>query len=282
MLEQIDLQKSLSKEEYRWRMDALKMKMYSIGHAIFESHVPVILVFEGWGAAGKGTTIGELTEELDPRGFRVYPVSTPRGYEERFPWLYRFWLKTPARGEIAIFHSSWYRRVLLDRVEETVSGVELEQAFRDIREFERTLADDGAVIIKFWLEIDKKEQKRRIAKLQDKKATAWQVSEEEQIQQAHHRRYASAVEEMLGRTEAEYASWKIVAATDRKWTNVQVFETIISHLEPRVASSQVPLPQEVQEQLKKIESADGVTLTSGIAKPVPPVNPSEEAEKADA
>ncbi|MGB8646146.1 MAG: hypothetical protein WCF84_12980 [Anaerolineae bacterium] len=282
MLEQIDLKKALSKEEYKWRMDALRLKMYSVSHAVYESHTPVVVVFEGWGAAGKGTTIAELTAQIDPRGFRVYPINAPRGYEERFPWLYRFWLKIPARGELAIFHSSWYRRVLLDRVNETVAGAQLEQAYRDIRDFERTLADDGAILVKFWLEIDKKEQKRRIAKLADKKSTAWQVSEEEQQQQEHHRRYVRAVEEMLGRTEAEYAPWTIVAATDRNWTNVRVFETIIAQLEPRVASSQVLLPPEIEEQLHTIERADGVTLTSAIAKSTPPANPREEADKTNA
>ena len=215
MLEQIDLTKALSKDEYKWRMDALKLKMYSVGHAVYESGTPVVVVFEGWGASGKGTTIAELTARLDPRGFRVYPISPPRDDEARYPWLYRFWLKVPARGEIAAFHGSWYRRVLSDRVAETISATELEQAYEDIQGFERMLADDGTLIIKFWLEIGKSEQKRRIEKLEARKATAWQVDEAERMQSRHHRAYARAVEEMFGRTEAEYAPWTLVAATDR-------------------------------------------------------------------
>jgi AMP-polyphosphate phosphotransferase len=279
MLEQVDLTKSLSKEEYKRRMDALKLKMYSVGHAVYESGTPVILVFEGWGAAGKGTTIAELTSRLDPRGFRVYPISAPRAYEGRFPWLERFWLKTPARGEIAIFHSSWYRRVLLEQVNGTLSAQELEQAYEDVQEFERMLAEDGTVIVKFWLEISKKEQKRRIEKLEAHQATAWQVSEAERLQQKHHRQYARAVEETFGRTEAEYAPWTIVAATDRNWTNVQVFETIIARLEPCVAAQEVPLPEEIEAQLHAIEREDGIILTSAVAKPEAPTSPEEEAEK---
>ncbi len=282
MLEQLDLTKALTKEEYKWRIDPLKLKMYALGHAVYESKTPVVIVFEGWGAAGKGTVISELTSCLDPRGFRVYPISEPRGYEERFPWLYRFWLKTPERGEIAIFHSSWYRRVLLDRVNNTISDTQLGQAYQDISEFERTLSDDGMVIIKFWLEISRKEQKRRIERLQSHKSTAWQVSASEQVQQEHPKAFARAVEDMLGRTESEYAPWTLVAATDRNWTRVKVFETVISRLEPHVASHQVLLPPEVEEQLRAIGKADAQTLTTTVARPEPPVNPKEEEGKIDA
>ncbi len=287
MLEQVDLDKALGRDEYKRRMDALKLKMYSIGHAVYESGTPVIVVFEGWGAAGKGTTIAELTSRLDPRGFRVYPITAPLPHEERFPWLYRFWLKTPARGEISIFHSSWYRHVLVDRVENGLSENELNEAFQDIQAFERALADQGNVIIKFWLEISKKEQKKRIEKLLAHRSTAWQVAKSEKIQQKRHREYAAAAEDMFGRTEAEFAPWTIVAATDRRWTDVQVYETIIARLEPHVAGHEVPLPPEIEEQLRAIGRQDGMSLTlTGavpipIAEPVPAANPEVEAGKAN-
>jgi polyphosphate kinase 2 (PPK2 family) len=282
MLEQIDLAKSLTKKEYKQRMDALNVKMYSIGHAVYESKTPVAVVFEGWGAAGKGTTIAELTSRLDPRGFRVYPISTPLPYEERFPWLHRFWLKTPARGEMAFFHSSWYRRVLIDRVSERISTKECARAFQDIQEFERMLADDGVVIIKFWLHISKQEQKRRIEKLSARKATAWQVSGEERLQLKKHKAYSEAVEEMFARTEAEYAPWTTIAATDRHWTVVQVFETTIARLEPRVASHEVPIPDEIERQLSEIGREDGLTLTVASARPAPAANPEAEEVRIDA
>jgi polyphosphate kinase 2 (PPK2 family) len=282
MLEQIDLAKSLSKDEYKQRMNALNVKMYSIGHAVYESKTPVVVVFEGWGAAGKGTTIAELTSRLDPRGFRVYPITTSLPSEERFPWLHRFWLKTPARGEMAFFHSSWYRRVLIDRLSERISKKECARAFQDIQEFERMLADDGVVVIKFWLHISKQEQKRRIERLSARKATAWQVNDEERLQLRKHKAYSEAVEEMFARTEAEYAPWTIVAATDRHWTEAQVFETTIARLEPRVASQEVPLPDEIERQLGEIGREDGLTLTATSAKPVPAANPEAEEVRIDA
>lgn len=282
MLEQVDLSKTLSKAEYKQRIEPLKLKMYSIGHAVFESRTPVVIVFEGWGAAGKGTTIAELTSRLDPRGFRVYPVSSPSRREQRYPWLYRFWLKTPARGEISIFHSSWYRRVLYERVDKSISKKDCTRAYQDIQEFERMLADDGVVIIKFWLHIGKKEQKARIEKLLERKATAWQVSDTERLEQKKYKSVAQAAEEMFARTEAEYAPWTVIAATDRRWTDVQVFETCIARLEPRVAQSEVALPDDIEQQLRSIGLEDGLTLTAAGAKAAPAADPIKEEARIDA
>lgn len=282
MLEQIDLTKSLSKTEYKQRMEPLKLKLYSIGHAVFESGTPVVIVFEGWGASGKGTSIAELTSRLDPRGFRVYPISSPSAREDRYPWLYRFWLKMPARGEISIFHSSWYRRVLYERLRGTISKEDVLRAYQDIQEFERTLADDGVVIIKFWLHIAKKEQKRRIEKLLEREATAWQVSDDERLEQKKRKEITQAAEEIFARTEAEYAPWTIVAATDRHWTHVQVLETCIARLDPTVAQNEVALPYEIEQQLRSIGLEDGLNLTTGDAKAEPRANPVVEEARIDA
>lgn len=273
MLEQVNLEVSLSKEEYKQRMDALKLKLYSVGHAVYETQTPVVLVFEGWSTSGKGDAIAEMTTRLDPRGFRVYPITAPLQHELRYPWLYRFWLKTPARGEISFFHSSWYRRVLVERVKGDVSKGELERAYGDIQEFERQLADDGVVIVKFWLQISKKEQKRRIQKLLELEETAWQVSENERLQQEQYKEFTNAAEDMLTRTEAGHAPWMIVPATDRRWARVRIIETVISRLEPQVATHELPLPDEVEQQLQAIGKQDGFALSAKSAAPAPAVKP---------
>lgn len=234
MLEQLDLTRELSQDEYRARMKSLKFEMYEIGRAVHDSKTPVIVVFEGWGAAGKGRAITELTVRLDPRGFRVHPINPPSPRELRYPWLHRFWLKIPARGEIAIFHGSWYRRVLIDRIAKNISKHEWQEGYRDIQDFERTLADDGVVIQKFWLHISEKEQKRRIKKLLESKSSAWRVSAEAKIETAKYDAYAFAAEEMFGVTQAEYAPWTLVSAAERRWLNAQIFETLIARLKPCV------------------------------------------------
>ena len=135
-----------------------------------------MIVFEGWDASGKGTTIAALTQRLDPRGFKLYPITAPRTYEQQRPWLWRFWLKVPNRGEMVIFDHSWYGRVLEERVERNDREKDWRQAYRDIVEFERMLADDGTTILKFFLHISKKEQKQRFEAIEADPLEAWRVT----------------------------------------------------------------------------------------------------------
>src|SRR5262249_22759445 len=157
----INLKKKLSREDSKRLLPPLQLRLNDLEKACWDHHVPTMIVFEGWDAAGKGTIISALTQRLDPRGFKLYPITAPRTYEQLRPWLWRFWLKVPNRGEMVLFDRSWYRRVLDERVEKEIPEKAWRQAFKDIVEFERMLADDGAAILKFFLHISKKEQKER-------------------------------------------------------------------------------------------------------------------------
>jgi polyphosphate kinase 2 (PPK2 family) len=236
MLEQLDLTQALPKDDYKRRLPALQEKLYDLEHAVFQARVPVAVVFEGWAAAGKGSAIRVLAERLDPRGFRVVPISPPRTLETHYPWLHRFWLKIPARGQMVVYDTSWYRRVLIDRLTKQVKKREWEAAYADIAEFEEMLAADGMVLLKFWLHISKKEQSKRFKKLLKRKLTAWQVTDEDAAQHEAYDKYLEAVEEMLARTDSPHAPWTIVEATDPYFTRVKVFETLIKALETRLAT----------------------------------------------
>ncbi len=241
MLEQVDLHQALPKEEYKRRLPLLQARLYDLAHAVFKGRIPVAIVFEGWAAAGKGSTINLLASRLDPRGFRVVPITPARTAETRYPWLQRFWLRIPAYGQIVGYDTSWYRRVLIDRITRTIGKADWKEAYQDIVEFERQLADDGTIILKFWLHISKKEQARRFRKLLDDKLTAWQVAEEDRAQHKSYRKYRIAVEEMLARTDAPHAPWIIVEATDRYFTRIKVMEAIVRALESRLETGK-PLP----------------------------------------
>jgi polyphosphate kinase 2 (PPK2 family) len=141
---------------------------------------------------------------------------------------------------MVMFDTSWYRRVLIDRITKTVKKREWEKAYQDIAEFEEHLAADGTVLIKFWLHISKKEQGKRFKKLLKDKLTAWQVSEEDAAQQEAYDKYLVAVEEMLARTDSPFAPWTIVEATDRYFTRVKVFETMIRACEARLGMAPEP------------------------------------------
>jgi polyphosphate kinase 2 (PPK2 family) len=237
MLEYVDLKQSVPKEEYKERLEPLQQRLYSLQGQVFEKHIPVALVFEGWAAAGKGTSLNTLAARLDPRGFRVVPIVPPRTIELAYPWMWRYWLRIPAYGQIVGYDTSWYRRVLIERVTGAVKRRQWQAAYDDIVDFESQLADDGAIILKFWLHISKKEQKRRFKKLQADKLTAWQVTAEDEAQHKRYDDYQQAVEEMLAHTEASHAPWTIVAATDRYYTRLKIIETIVQALAFRLGAS---------------------------------------------
>lgn len=234
MLEYVNLNQALSKEEYDQRLGPLQQRLYELEHAVFDARVPVMIVFEGWAATGKGRMISLLSERLDPRGFRVVPINAPRTAETRYPWMWRFWLKIPARGQMVAFDTSWYRRVLTDRVNKVVGKDELRSAYQDIAVFEEMLSADGVVMIKFWLHISKKEQAKRIKAVQKDKLTAWQVDEEDLQQNEHYKKFANAVENMIAYTDFPHAPWTIVESNDRHFMRIKVLETIITVLETRL------------------------------------------------
>ncbi len=240
MLENINLKKKLPREEYKRILPTLQGRLYDLEKACWDQGVPTVILFEGWDASGKGTTISALTQRLDPRGFKLYPITAPRTYELQRPWLWRFWLKVPNRGEMVIFDHSWYGRVLEERVECTVPEKAWRQAYRDIVEFERMLADDGATILKFFLHISKKEQKERFQAIQKDPLEAWRVTTADWARHKKYDDYHVAFEDMLELTESEYAPWTIVEATSKWYARQKVFETVIAAMETRLGANAPP------------------------------------------
>lgn len=236
MLEKVDLTKKLSKKEYKAQRRRLQRTQYELQHAAWKAGIPSVILFEGWDAAGKGTTINTITQRLDPRGFKLHPIRAARTFEKMHPWLWRFWLKLPNYGEMAIFDRSWYGRVLVERVEGLTPHRKWQKAYRDIVDFEQTIADDGYVLVKFWLHIKKKEQKKRFKSLQKDPLKSWQVTEEDWNHHHNYDRYYIAVEEMLERTETEWGPWTIVEATNRWWARKKVLTRIIEALSDRLSA----------------------------------------------
>jgi len=135
MLEKIDLNQKLDKKTFKRIIPELRNRLYVVQKTSWDAGIPVIILYEGWDAAGKGTSIQMLTRPLDPRGYKLYPIRAARTYEKKHPWLWRFWSKLPARGEWAIFDRSWYGRVMVERVENLIPETEWRRAFRDIVDF---------------------------------------------------------------------------------------------------------------------------------------------------
>jgi len=235
MLEKVDLSKKIEKAAYKSLISDLEVKLGELQRQARDLAIPVIIVFEGWEASGKATAMNHLILSLDPRGFNVYPVNPPTE-EERFrPFLWRFWIKTPARGRMALFDKSWYRRVLVERVDKILKKKDWSKSYDEIRFFERQLAEDGNVIIKFFLHISKKEQKKRFKKLLKNPSTAWRVTKEAWRHHKQYEKYLVAAEEMLAKTDTDYAPWTLVEAQDRRFARVKIFKTVAEALENKIA-----------------------------------------------
>jgi len=231
MLDTIDLSRSLDKKTYKDAIGPLKKNLALLQRRAFESGLTTIVVFEGWDAAGKGDTIAQLVHELDPRGFRVHATTAPTEEESLRPFLWRFWLQLPASGAMAIFDRSWYYRVLAERLRGEVEQRQWQQAYQEISQFERQLTDDGQVIVKLFLHIDKKEQKKRFKAMEKSNVESWRVSKDDWRQNQRYDDYLAVMEEMLERTNTAAAPWTIVEATDRRYRHVKVLQTVMHALE---------------------------------------------------
>ncbi len=227
MLETIDLALDLDKPSYKAALASLQERLRQCQNVALEQKMPVAVVFEGWDAAGKGSNIGLLTEKLDPRHFKVHPIGPPTREEERRPFLWRFWRRLPPAGDIAIFDRSWYGRVLVERVDGLTRKAHWRRAYDEIAEFERQLTDGGALLVKLWLQISKKEQKKRFKRLEADPTMAWKVTKEDWRHHRHYAKYEEAVEEMLARTSTHRAPWTVVEAEDERYGSVKVHETIV-------------------------------------------------------
>ncbi|NLX59334.1 MAG: phosphate--AMP phosphotransferase [Phycisphaerae bacterium] len=234
MLELIDAGKSLSKEDYQRVFPELEIRLGQCQRAAQAAGVPVVIVFEGWDAAGKGTVINRLTQAIDPRGFRVHPISAANEIEARYPWMWRFWKALPAAGKFSVFDRSWYGRVLVERIEGHIGESQRQEAYEDIRRFEQQLIDDGTVLIKFWLHIDRKEQRRRFKELSGRKATAWKVGKAERRQNRRYDTWAAAVEDMVAQTSTESAPWTVVESNQGRHCRAKVFETVVNAVDREI------------------------------------------------
>ena len=264
MLEKIDLSKKVDKKTYRRVMDEAEEKLGLLQRECKDAGIPVILVFEGMGAAGKGVQINRLIQALDPRGFDVYACDRPTEDEQMRPFLWRYWTKTPAKGRIAVFDRSWYRSVQVDRFDGLTREDKLGDAYQDILSFEKQLCDDGTVIMKFFLYIDKDEQKKRFKKLEGSKETSWRVTEEDWNRNKDFDRYLKMNEEMLEKTDTDYAPWVIIEAVDKDYAALKIASTVMDRLEYELEHRRPEDGKQAQRQESKTRERFKNGVLSGI------------------
>ena len=236
LLEFVNLDQKLKKGDWKARRPAYRQRLYDLQRAAFDSQVPTVVVFEGWDTAGKGTCVQMLTSRLDPRGFTVWPIRAARTSEQKRPWLWRFWNKLPNYGHMGIFDRSWYGRVTVERVEYGLSTQDLLRGYDDIVDFERLIALDGYVIVKFFLHISREEQAHRFARIKDDPLEAWRLEEEDWARHRHYDEWLQVYQEMLERTDSAFGPWTIVEATSRYFMLDKVYSTLIAAMEKRLTA----------------------------------------------
>lgn len=191
------------------KLDALQRKLT-------ELHIPVILLFEGMEAAGIGSIINRLLLSLDPRGFKVYYSHSATEETLYRPFLWRFWLETPEKGRIGIFDRSWYSPVLQDHVEGKLTGERRTRLFREINQFERQLTDDGVLLIKIYLSVGRKFQRRRFQRLVSNPATSWRITKINWKYHTQYDQYADAAKDVLEHTGSKNAPWNRIKSNKLK------------------------------------------------------------------
>jgi len=232
MLETVDLTKSLAPEEYKEQLLLNQIKLRSLGYQLYVNKRMLVVVYEGWDAAGKGGNIKRVTERLDPRGYEVFSIAAPLGEDKVHHYLWRFWrrLTAPDEKQILIFDRSWYGRVMVERIEGFCTEAEWKRAYREINEFERQLMDAGAILVKFWIHISKEEQQRRFEDRKDDAYKSWKLTEEDWRNREKWDRYERAVEDMLLKTSTLAAPWTVVEGNDKLHARVKTLRTLVNTL----------------------------------------------------
>jgi AMP-polyphosphate phosphotransferase len=253
-LDELDLSLKLSKEEEAKRLESawtrLTQLRLTLGGLIGDGELgpPVCTVFEGWDASGKGGAIKRLVFPLDPRHVRVVQFAAPTHDEKRHHFLWRFWPSLPGWGGMAVFDRSWYGRVLVERVEGLASRDEWNRAYEEINNFERGLADEGMVLIKFWLHISSEEQLKRFNKREKDPLKSWKLTEEDWRNREKRSQYEEALEDMLARTSVEpHAPWHLIPADSKHFARVAVIETVIAEIEQGMRRHGIDPPKPIEE-----------------------------------
>jgi polyphosphate kinase 2 (PPK2 family) len=229
--------KSLEDGEYRKALKKYQKKLGDLQNRIHRRGIPVIIGYEGWDAAGKGGNIKRVTEALDPRGYTVHPIAAPEPREKNRHYLWRFIEKIPQKGDIAIFDRTWYGRVMVERLEGFCSVNDWQRAYNEINEFEYDLNRWGAVIIKFWLQIDSDTQLKRFKAREADPDKQWKITDEDWRNRDKWSQYEQAVNEMIEKTSTAFAPWHILESCDKNYARVKALKIITEALEHRLAES---------------------------------------------
>ncbi|MEW6444667.1 MAG: polyphosphate:AMP phosphotransferase [Pseudomonadota bacterium] len=237
VLDHVNLHAHVAASTYERRLPQLQDTLRELLWRAHDAGLSTYLVFEGWDAAGKGGTIRRLTSGMDARLYRVIPYGAPSSHELEHHYLWRFWRQVPRAGRVAVFDRSWYGRVLVERVEGYCSAAEWQRAYHEINDFEAQLAAAHGLVLKFWLHISPEEQLRRFEERQNTPWKQYKITPDDWRNREKRSAYEQAVNEMVLRTDTEYAPWRLIANENKEHGRLHVLEAVCTAIKERLAQN---------------------------------------------
>ena len=233
-LDRVDLSLNVARDQYEKELSNYQKELQRLEHLIYPRRIPVVVMYEGWDASGKGGNIRRLVSGLDHRGFEVTPIAAPEGDERTHHYLWRFWRRLPKGGHITIFDRSWYGRVLVERVEGFATPAAWQRAYQEINEFEGDLTAHGTVLVKFWIHISKDEQLKRFNMRQKTPDKQWKITEEDWRNRKRWDAYYQAVSDMIERTSTPDAPWTIIEGNDKLHARLKALKTVTAAIQQAI------------------------------------------------
>lgn len=238
-LDEVDHSLALDEQTYRKRLKRLQKRLNALENEMYQKRVPLMVMYEGWDAAGKGGNIKRVAQALDARAYTIFPSPAPTRPELLHPHLWRYWTRLPKAGHVGIYDRSWYGRVLVERVEGFATPEQWARAYDEINEFERDLVEWGAILLKFWVDVSSEEQLRRFQERQNDPAKQWKITEEDWRNRDKYSQYKEAVEDMFRLTSTTFAPWTVLESDDKRHARVKALEIIVEALEARLHETRV-------------------------------------------
>lgn len=227
----LDLTQKLPEAKYERELERLQGRLAELAHHPRFARRSVVCAFEGMDAAGKGGAIRRIASALDARLYHIIPVAAPTQEERAQQYLWRFWRNLPARGRFAIYDRSWYGRVLVERVEKFCSESDWMRAYGEINEFEEQIAENGGIVIKFWLQISPEEQLKRFKEREKIQYKNFKITPEDWRNRDKWNAYQQAANDMLERTHTGHAPWVVVEANDKYFARIKIFTALVERME---------------------------------------------------
>lgn len=231
VLDELDMSVNASADENKTRIKKYQRELNGLAWECFAQKRSVVLVFEGWDAAGKGGAIRRITSAIDSRLYRVISIAAPSDEELAQQYLWRFWRQIPRAGYFTLYDRSWYGRVLVERVEQLADDSEWGRAYQEINNFEELLVDHGIVLMKFWLHLDKDEQ---LARFKARENTPWKnykITDEDWRNRDKWDQYKLAIHDMVARTSTDKAPWHLIPANDKMQARAEILRRVCDKIQ---------------------------------------------------